>query len=62
MPNPTTEIQNLRQECENSNFYKTNFRNHNSPLLFYKNETQNNLDSKAFLLQIKRNKIPTFAI
>ncbi len=35
MSNPTTESQNLRQEFENSNFYKTNFRNHNSPFAIY---------------------------
>ncbi|WP_374329629.1 alpha/beta fold hydrolase [Soonwooa sp.] len=62
MPNPTTESQNLRQEFENSEFYKTNFRNHNSPLLFYKNETQNNLDNKGVLLEITKKKIPLFAI
>lgn len=62
MPNPTAESQNLRQEFENSEFYKTNFRNQNSPLLFYKNETQNNLDNKVVLLEIKKKKIPLFAI
>lgn len=62
MSNPTIESQNLRQEFENSEFYKTNFRNQNSPLLFYKNETQNNLDNKVVLLEIKKKKIPLFAI
>ncbi|WP_300674377.1 alpha/beta hydrolase [Soonwooa sp.] len=62
MPNPTKESQTLRQEFENSEFYKSNFKNQNSPLLFYKNETQSNLDNKAVLLEIKKKKIPLFAI
>lgn len=62
IPNPTTESITLRQEFENSEFYKSNFKNQNSPLLFYKNETQNNVDNKAVLLEIKKKKIPIFAI
>ncbi|MFT3739163.1 MAG: alpha/beta hydrolase [Breznakibacter sp.] len=62
MPDPTMESQGLRAEYEKSEFYKTNFRNHESPIKFYKNETQNNLNNKPILKSIKRKRIPVFAV
>ena len=62
MPKPTKESKRLRTEFERSLFYKTNIRNTNSPLKFYKNEIQNNIDTKNILLEIKRKNIPIYAI
>jgi proline iminopeptidase len=52
IPNPTAESKKLYSDYESSEFYKTNIRNKNAPLLFYKNEKQNNIDSRPFLKEI----------
>jgi len=62
MPNPTAESKQLYSDYEASEFYKTNIRNKNAPLLFYKNEKQNNIDSRPFLKEIKAKGIPVYAI
>ncbi|MFB9077629.1 alpha/beta fold hydrolase [Flavobacterium procerum] len=62
MPNPTTESKKLYAAYESGEFYKTNIRNKNAPLLFYQNEKQNNIDSRPFLKEIKASKVPIFAI
>lgn len=62
MPNPTAESKQLYGDYEASEFYKTNIRNKNAPFLFYKNEKQNNIDSRPFLKEIKANGIPVYAI
>lgn len=62
MPSPTPKSQQLRAEYNNSDFYKNNYRNPNSPLKFYKNEVQNNLDNTGVLKSIKKKGIPIFAI
>ncbi|NIF04581.1 alpha/beta hydrolase [Chryseobacterium sp. Tr-659] len=62
MPDPTPESKALRTEYESGEFYKANFRNPNSPLIFYQNEPLNNLDNKAVLKDIMKKKIPVFAI
>lgn len=62
MPFPTSESQQLRKEYESGEFYAVNFRNPESPLKFYKNEVQNNLDNTAILKRIKKHGIPIFAI
>lgn len=62
MPNPTPKSQQLRKEYSTSNFSKDNYRNPDSPLKFYKNEVQNNLDNKDVLKSIKKKGIPIFAI
>jgi proline iminopeptidase len=62
MPFPTSESQQLRKEYESGEFYAVNFRNPESPLKFYKNEIQNNLDNTAILKRIKKHGIPIFAI
>ena len=49
MPNSTSESKKLYNDYEASAFFKTNIRNKNAPLLFYKNEKQNNIDSRPFL-------------
>ncbi len=62
MPNPTSESKALRKDYEESSTYKTNFRNNQSPLKFYKNETQNNMDTKPILRNIIKKGIPIFAV
>ena len=62
MPNPTKASKKLYSDYEASKFFKTNIRNKNAPLLFYKNEKQNNIDSRPFLKEIKAKGIPVYAI
>ena len=62
MPNPTKASKKLYSDYEAGKFYKTNIRNKNAPLLFYKNEKQNNIDSRPFLKEIKAKGIPVYAI
>ncbi|MBK1897420.1 alpha/beta hydrolase [Chryseobacterium paridis] len=62
MPDPTPKSQQLRNEYNASIFFKTNYRNPASPLKFYKNESQNNLDNKSILERIKKKGVPVFAI
>ena len=61
-PNPTKASKKLYANYEESIFNKTNIRNKNAPLLFYKNEKQNNIDSRPSLTKIKKNGIPIYAI
>lgn len=62
MPNPTPASKKLYADYESGEFYKTNIRNKNAPLLFYQNEKQNNIDSRPFLKKIKAAGVPIFAI
>ena len=62
MPSPTAESQKLRSEYESGEFYAVNFRNPESPLKFYKNENQNNLDNTGVLKEIKKAGVPIFAV
>ena len=62
MPNPTTESTQIRQDFAKSDFSKTSYRNPNSPLIFYKNEKQNNISTKNILQKILNKKIPVYAI
>jgi proline iminopeptidase len=62
MPNPTTESKKLYADYEAGEFYKTNIRNKNAPLIFYQNEKQNNIDSRPFLKKIKTAGIPIYGI
>lgn len=62
MPHPTEESKKLRETYENSDFYKTTFKNYNSPIKFYQNESKNNLNNKAILKKLRRHGIPIFAI
>jgi proline iminopeptidase len=61
MPNPTPESKNLRENYLKSDFYKTNFRNHDSPIKFYQNESRNNLNNKKILKETTKN-LPVYAI
>ncbi|KFF20286.1 alpha/beta hydrolase [Flavobacterium hydatis] len=62
IPKPTVESKALYHQYEISDFYKTNIRNKNAPLLFYKNEKQNNIDTKPILQQLKKKRMPIYAI
>lgn len=62
MPNPTPESEALRKEYEAGEFHKNNIRNANSPIKFYQNERANNLDNTSVLKEIKRKRVPIYAI
>ncbi|MET0944874.1 MAG: alpha/beta hydrolase [Flavobacterium sp.] len=62
MPNPTEVSKKLYSDYEASDFFKTNIRNKNAPFLFYKNEKQNNIETRQSLNKIKKNGIPIYAI
>lgn len=62
MPNPTPESEMLRKEYQAGEFYKNNIRNPNSPLTFYQNEPLNNLDNTTVLKNIRKKRIPLFAV
>jgi len=62
IPNPTEESKKLYADYDSSIFYKTNIRNKNAPLLFYKNEKLNNIDSRPFLAKIKNKGISIYTI
>lgn len=62
MPRPTKESTELRNQYEKSSFNKTNIRNAESPIKFYRNESQNNIDTKKVLMAIKAKNVPVYAI
>ena len=61
MPFPTKEANQLREDYEKSEFGKNNIRNDNAPILFYKNESKNNIDTKPILKKLKKQ-VKLFAI
>lgn len=61
MPNPTKNADKLRQEYKTSEFYKTNIRNNQAPVLFYKNESLTNIDTKPVLRELKNKGLKLFA-
>lgn len=54
MPFPTKEANDLRENYELREFGRSNIRNDNAPILFYKNESKNNIDTKAILKNLKK--------
>ncbi|KAF2332649.1 alpha/beta fold hydrolase [Flavobacterium nitrogenifigens] len=62
MPNPTAESKKLYADYESGEFYKTNIRNKNAPLVFYQNEKQNNIDTRPVLKKIKTAGVPIYGI
>lgn len=62
MPNPTAESKKLYANYEAGEFYKTNIRNKNAPLVFYQNEKQNNIDTRPVLKKIKSAGVPIYGI
>lgn len=61
MPFPTKEANQLRDNYEQSAFGKNNIRNDNAPILFYQNESKNNIDTKPILKNLKKQ-VKLFAI
>ncbi|RKR10650.1 proline iminopeptidase [Flavobacterium sp. 90] len=62
MPKPTKASKKLYADYEASEFFKTNIRNKNAPLLFYQNEKQNNIDTRSSLKKINAEGISIYAI
>lgn len=61
MPFPTEEANEIRKNYGLSEFGKNNIRNDNAPVLFYKNEKKNNIDTKPILKNLKKQ-IKLFAV
>lgn len=61
MPFPTEEANEIRKNYELSEFGKNNIRNDNAPILFYKNESKNNIDTKPILKNLKKQ-VKLFAV
>lgn len=53
MPTPTQQSKELRENYTSSLFFEQNIRNKNAPMLFYKNETLRNIDTKSILAKLK---------
>ncbi|APU97999.1 alpha/beta hydrolase [Sphingobacterium sp. B29] len=62
MPFPTNEANQLRENYENSEYGKSNIRNDDAPILFYKNENKNNIDTKPILKKLEKENVKLFAI
>lgn len=54
MPLPTEEANQLREKYERSEFGANNIRNDKAPVLFYQNESKNNIDIKPILIKLKK--------
>ncbi|MBX9889445.1 MAG: alpha/beta hydrolase [Flavobacteriaceae bacterium] len=61
MPFPTKEANEIRDNYELSEYGKNNIRNDNAAILFYKNESKNNIDTKPILKNLKKQ-VKLFAI
>lgn len=53
MPIPTAESKKLWTAYEMGDFNKVNIRNDRAPILFYENESRNNIDTKPILKKLK---------
>ena len=61
MPSPTAESKKLWTAYELGDFNKVNIRNDKAPILFYENESRNNIDTKPVLKKLK-NLVRLYAI
>ncbi|KEQ31252.1 alpha/beta hydrolase [Pedobacter antarcticus 4BY] len=62
MPKPTEESKNVNKEYDTGDFYKSNIRNNQAPVLFYKNESHVNIDTKPILKSLSTKGVKLFAI
>lgn len=62
MPHPTPKSEQLELSYQNSEYGKTNIRNDQAPLLFYKNERQVNIDTRQILKHIQEMNVKLFGI
>lgn len=62
MPHPTLKSEQLELLYQNSEYGRTNIRNDQAPLLFYKNERQVNIDTRQNLKHIQEMNIKLFGI
>ena len=61
MPFPTKGASDLRKNYELNEFGRSDIRNDNAPILFYKNESKNNIDTRPILKNLKK-KVKLLAI
>ncbi|WP_316778262.1 alpha/beta hydrolase [Pedobacter antarcticus] len=62
MPEPTEESKRVNKEYETGEFSKSNIRNNQAPILFYKNESSVNIDTKPILRSLPRKGVKLFAV
>ena len=62
MQNPTTESIGLRSAFEKSDFFKSSFRNQESPLKFFAHEKRSNTNTKTELKRIVAQNLPVIGI
>lgn len=62
MPRPTEESTRVNKEYENGEFSKSNIRNDQAPVLFYKNESRVNIDTRPILKRLSKEGVKLFAI
>lgn len=62
MPKPTDESIRVNQEYEHGKFSKVNIRNDQAPILFYKNESRVNINTKPILKGLSAKGVKLFAV
>lgn len=62
MPRPTEESIRINKKYENGEFSKSNIRNDQAPLLFYKNESRVNIDTRPILKGLSKKGVKLFAV
>lgn len=62
MPYPTDEANTLKQEYQKSDYFHNNIRNYEAPVLFYKNESKNNIDNTILLKYLKNDGVEIYGI
>jgi len=62
MPRPTKESIAVNTLYERGVFFKQNIRNDQAPILFYKNESRRNIDTKPILSTLSSNGLKLFGI
>lgn len=62
MPHPTEESIRVNKAYDDSEFSKSNIRNDQAPILFYKNESRVNINTKSILKDLPNKGVKLFAI
>jgi len=62
IPNPTKESNELWEVYKNSELYKGNIRNREAPIIFFRNEVLNNIDTKPLIKKLQAQNIKISAI
>lgn len=60
--NPDKEAVKIYNDYETDDLYKSNIRNKNAPILFYKNEPRNNINVKPVLEHLRKKGMDIYAL